>query len=121
MSNVIDLVNKDDWNEFRSQSEKELIVVKYSPRCGISKNILRTIDIWAKRNKDNDSVKLAKVDVVNENEVSEVIADEFGISHQSPQLIWFNSDMKIKNYYNHYEITAEVLNNISSKDDEGGN
>lgn len=66
--------------------EKPVLIFKHSTRCSISSMAL---DRLSRNWKDSDSeiIKPYYLDLISYRQVSDEIANEFGVMHQSPQVI----------------------------------
>jgi bacillithiol system protein YtxJ len=58
---------------------------------------------------ENAGVTCVKVDVVNSRALSQELAREFTIRHESPQIIWIRGDNQVDWHASHYSITPEML------------
>ena len=85
-----------DWNklehisqieELKKESlQKPVIIFKHSRRCSISSMVWdRLARNWKK--EDNDKVKPYFLDLITYRDISNAIEKEFGVNHQSPQVI----------------------------------
>lgn len=95
--------SKIDWNpltsveqihEIKQESEKQLIgIFKHSIRCGISSRVLKRFN----RSLPNQpNIKMYYLDLIACREVSNKIAKEFKVVHQSPQLLIIKNGIAIK-------------------------
>jgi bacillithiol system protein YtxJ len=50
-----------------------------------------------------------KIDVVNSRALSQQLAREFGIQHESPQALWIRGNNQVDWHASHYSITPETL------------
>ena len=83
-SNKIALENKDQWSEIIELSnEKPVFVFKHSSRCGISSMVLSRFE---KQIKEKDE-SFYLLHIQGERELSNWLAEELDIRHESPQLI----------------------------------
>ena len=98
---------KDVFEKY--DGKEEVIIFKFSPVCPISRRIENEFDDWFSKHKRE--VKLYKVNVIAARTVSNFIADEFSITHESPQLLWFDKELKVKSHTSHYNIDETFLNN----------
>lgn len=98
--------NLDQINEVKEKSFCKLqLIFKHSTRCIISKMALK--------NFENDFMLDGVIDVyfldlIAYREISNKIADEFGITHQSPQILLIKDGKVIYNE-SHEGIDANVL------------
>ena len=86
--------SKIDWNpltdlrqleELVDLSNKTLVVIfKHSTRCGISMMVLRQFE---NEFHYGDEVMLYYLDLLQHREISNAVADRFGVEHESPQII----------------------------------
>jgi len=107
----IKLIN--EWNEFKKlYNEKfEILILKISPLCPVSRNIEYFFDQWIKENNLLESERvIVKINVIASRELSNHIAEEFKLKHESPQLLWLDKSLQLKIFHNHYKINEENLN-----------
>ena len=65
-------------------SEKPILIFKHSTRCSISRMVLKQFE----REFDvEEHIMPYFLDLLNHRDVSNEIADRFGVYHQSPQLL----------------------------------
>lgn len=94
--------------EMEELSTRKLIAVfKHSSRCATSRMAFNLFQ------KDFDSdweenVQVCVVDVLNNCELSDEIANRFQVVHESPQLILIK-DRGVVNYASHHRIVARVI------------
>ncbi len=83
-SKIIDIKN---INEIVEESRsKKILIFKHSTRCSISVSALNRLE----RNwKQDDGLKLKPyfLDLLNYRDISNQIANTFGVDHQSPQVL----------------------------------
>jgi bacillithiol system protein YtxJ len=87
--------------------EKKILLFKHSTRCSISSAALNRLE----RNwKEEDSQKLIPyyLDLLNFRDVSNAIAQIYGVEHQSPQVLVIK-DGKCIYTETHYGISYEDL------------
>lgn len=82
----IGLNSIDQLDEINNESSKiPVAIFKHSTRCGISRGVLkafeRTYDL------DANQMKLYYLDLLNHRDISNKIAEDYSIMHQSPQLL----------------------------------
>ena len=83
-----------------------VVIFKHSTRCGISKMVLRQFE--NSYDLSDDQIKLYFLDLLKYREVSNQIATEFGIPHESPQLIVLKNGAAVHND-SHHSISADHL------------
>ncbi|GBD87716.1 hypothetical protein BMS3Abin03_01650 [bacterium BMS3Abin03] len=100
----------DDWEKFKKLTAEgnELIIFKYSPFCPTSHYVEHEFDEWC-RNINGNKVKVAKINVISARSVSNNIARELNVAHESPQLIWLDENGNVKWHASHYKIDEKDL------------
>ena len=106
---------KINWNELTDlvqldeiiaiSNEKPVAIFKHSTRCSISRMALKQFE-----NEFNSSDKVTPyfLDLIAHRDISNEIANRFGVTHQSPQLILIKEGKAIYNV-SHSDIDAESL------------
>ncbi len=99
-----------DWQALRQtlSAGEELLVFKKSPKCSVSFFIESDVQTWAGK-VSAPNLKIVRVDVVQDRQLSQYIAQESGIKHESPQVLWLHADGTVKWHGSHYRITAAAL------------
>ena len=107
--------NKINWNELTdlgqlnqiiaASNEKPVAIFKHSTRCSVSRMALKQFE-----NEFNSSDKVTPyfLDLIAYRAISNAIADQFRVTHQSPQLILIKEGKAIYNV-SHSDIDAEEL------------
>jgi bacillithiol system protein YtxJ len=107
--------NKINWNELTDlgqlneiialSNEKPVAIFKHSTRCSVSRMALKQFE-----NEFNSSDKVTPyfLDLIEYRAISNEIANRFGVTHQSPQLILIKEGKAIYNV-SHSDIDAEEL------------
>ncbi len=107
--------NKINWNELTDlgqlneiiaiSNEKPVAIFKHSTRCSVSRMALKQFE-----NEFNSSDKVTPyfLDLIEYRDISNEIANRFGVTHQSPQLILIKEGKAIYNV-SHSDIDAEEL------------
>ena len=107
--------NKINWNELTDlvqldeiiaiSNEKPVAIFKHSTRCSVSRMALKQFE-----NEFNslDKVTPYFLDLIAHRDISNEIANRFGVTHQSPQLILIKNGKAIYNV-SHSDIDAEEL------------
>ena len=108
--------NKINWNELTDlvqldeiisiSNEKPVAIFKHSTKCSVSRMALKQFE-----NEFNSSDKITPyfLDLIAHRDISNEIANRFGVTHQSPQLILIKNGKAIYNV-SHSDIDAESLN-----------
>lgn len=107
--------NKINWNELTDlgqlneiiaiSNEKPVAIFKHSTRCNVSRMALKQFE-----NEFNSSDKVTPyfLDLIAHRDISNEIANRFGVTHQSPQLILIKEGKAVYNV-SHSDIDAEEL------------
>lgn len=86
--------------------EKPQVLFKHSTRCGISSMAKHQLEHdW---NFDADDFDMYYLDLIAHRDVSNQIADQFGVRHQSPQLIIIHQGKAVYDT-SHHAISAARL------------
>ncbi len=95
-----------------SKSQKVLIF-KHSTRCGISASARHQLESsW---NPDEmRGIKPYYLDLIRFRDVSNQIAQDFGVTHQSPQVLLIENG-EVTYHISHYAIQYEQLKEIVNK------
>ena len=85
--------------------KKPLLIFKHSTRCGISRSVLKQFE-----NEFDlaDAVDAYYLDLLEYRPISSAIAEQFSVTHQSPQLILLNKG-KVVHHASHSDIDAQLL------------
>lgn len=111
-----------EWNSLTEIQQLEIIkeessqqavaIFKHSTRCSISATALDRFERnWAKT-QDKKGVKFYYLDLIAHRDISNKIATEFGVDHESPQLLLIKNGGTIFSE-SHYGIDfADVLEKV---------
>ena len=100
------LLNEADWKVLLSRSKSQpVIVFKHSMSCGISCDALNTFKDFISKNR---SIEYGIVDVVENRPLSNKIASDIGITHESPQVIRIDHGQAVW-HTSHWSITTDKL------------
>ena len=87
MTEVKELTTVDEWKEvLTSSSEQPVFVFKHSTSCSISAEAWNEFQKYLQDNP-NQQVYYVYVKVIESRPVSNQIAEELGVKHESPQVI----------------------------------
>lgn len=87
-----------------------LLIFKFSPNCPISRSVERDVDAWYAALPEDVALTCVKVDVINARPLSQQLAQELHVPHESPQAIWLAPDQHIHWHASHWAITSAALN-----------
>lgn len=98
-------INEPNHNE-------ELVILKYSPVCTISFVAVNVLNRWVKITESEKTIRIIKINVIAARDVSNKVAEIYGIRHESPQMVWLKSDGSLKWNGSHHMITEPTLNKL---------
>ena len=91
------------------------IYFKHSYRCPISLRAKREMDRFLENNADNRDFDFELIDVVDNRNRSREVAEQFGISHESPQIIIADNNNRVLWEASHGSITEEAIKKVIDK------
>lgn len=104
MANHQHIQSIDEFDTLVNQN-KPFVFFKHSLTCPISKNAFREFEEFTNEHKDFPSYYLQ---VQTDRDLSDYIAEQTGIKHESPQALVFDNG-NVKWHASHSNITAESL------------
>jgi bacillithiol system protein YtxJ len=93
-----------EWLE-HLPDEGLVLLYKHSPRCGVSLDAVDEVEAFAKQ---EPSLPVFQVDVIQQRALSQQIADALGIRHASPQVILLRGATPLW-HTSHQRITIPTL------------
>ena len=69
----------------------------------------KKFDSWLNNLEEDVKLDVVKVDVINSRSLSQSLANEFNVRHESPQVIWLDKKGNVKWDISHYSITKGAL------------
>jgi len=100
--------SEEDLEKAIKQSyENRLAIFKHSTSCFISKTVLKNFEKEIE-NSDEQNVSFYFLDLLAFRPISNKIAEDFGIRHESPQLIVFENGKAINNA-SHQDISLSQI------------
>lgn len=109
------------WNKIESEEdlnaaiqhskEKPVVIFKHSTRCIISKTVLRNFENEVKNSSDS-RMDFYYLDLLNYRNISNKIAENLGVTHQSPQAILLINQKAVYNA-SHDGISLESIKKYS--------
>lgn len=110
MRKIIEIEKIEEWNDINSNySDYEIVILKYSKECHISKVVEGDFCDWSKELPENYNIVFIKINVIESFSLVKVLETDFNVKHQSPQLIWLTKDRKVKWFANYYDINLRSL------------
>ena len=70
---------------------------------------------WVKKLPEDCNLDIYEIDVIYQRTVSNRIAEDTDVFHQSPQVIWLNKDKTVKYHFSHGQINNKNLQNYFEK------
>lgn len=98
-----------DSMEERSE-ERTVAILKHSTTCGISRMVLKMFESDYDLN-ENEPIDLYFLDLRAHRDVSNAIAEKFGVRHESPQLIVLKN-REVVHHSSHQGISAGKLKEL---------
>ncbi|MNU13256.1 hypothetical protein D3C71_12930 [compost metagenome] len=100
--------SEEDLEKAIKQSyENRVAIFKHSTSCFISKTVLKNLEKEIE-NSDEQNVSFYFLDLLAFRPISNKIAEDFGIRHESPQLIVFENGQPINNA-SHQDISLSQI------------
>ena len=102
------LTDMDQLDAIEEEStEKPVVIFKHSTRCGISRMVLSNFEREFDLEKDGN-YKLYFLDLLANRDISNEVANNFDVRHESPQMIILK-DGKVVHHSSHHSIKSETL------------
>ena len=102
---------EDLQSAIEKSSEKIIVIFKHSTRCIISKTVLRNFEKEIEQNQNND-IEFYYLDLLNYRNISNEIAENLHVTHQSPQVIVIKNQQAIYNASPDGISLESILKNI---------
>lgn len=97
---------EDLQNAIAESSEKKVVIFKHSTSCFISKTVLKNFEREV-QNSDKD-VSFYFLDLIAHRNISNKIADDLHVTHQSPQLIVLENGKAVADA-SHQSISVSLI------------
>lgn len=108
-----------NWNALNTASQldalveesrqRPVMIFKHSTRCSISATALNRME----RDWKDGQIKPYMLDLLNYREVSNAVADRFGIQHESPQVLLLK-DGRVVYHTSHMAISFRELEGVAA-------
>ena len=89
-----------------TSAEKKVAIFKHSTKCFISKTVLKNFEKEVENS--NKNVDYYFLDLLAHRDLSNKIADDLGVTHQSPQLIVLENGIVV-NHASHQSISLSLI------------
>ncbi|MCU6797947.1 MULTISPECIES: bacillithiol system redox-active protein YtxJ [Paenibacillus] len=104
MSQWREIDSQEEWNQlFEGSSEKPVVVLKHSTTCPVSANALQEFENYLNK-QPNEQVDYVLVKVIESRPVSNQIAEDTGVKHASPQILYVKDKESVWNT-SHWAVT----------------
>ena len=103
-----EITTESEWKDvLKNSSERGQLIIKHSTTCPVSANALREFDEYI-ASEPNQDVDYTLVKVIESRPVSNQIAEDLGVKHESPQVIFIKNNGK---YWttSHWSVTKEHI------------
>lgn len=101
-----EITTSEEWQKLKS-SEKPVVILKHSTTCPVSSNALNEFEQYLD-NKPREDAEYIMVKVIESRPVSNQIAEDTGIKHASPQILYLDKGQTVWNA-SHWSITSEHM------------
>lgn len=101
------ITTADQLREIREESKSTpVLIFKHSTRCSISRTALDRLE----RNWNEQEVKVKPyyLDLLSFRDISNLIADEFAVAHESPQVLIINQEKAVYDR-SHFDIDYQQI------------
>jgi bacillithiol system protein YtxJ len=103
-----EITTQQEWEQLlQGSSEKPFVLLKHSTACPVSFNALSEYDTYLKKTP-NEDVDYVLVKVIESRPVSNQIAEDTGVKHASPQILYIKNKETVWNT-SHWSITEEHM------------
>ncbi len=99
------------WQRLLSM-QKTRFIFKASPVCPISYSAERRVDKWLESLPPEIDLIVATVDVIEHRSVSQVIAKDLNVKHESPQAICLDQKGNVLWTGSHHQIQIDALTGL---------
>lgn len=112
LKQLSEIYTQEDWEFIKKTNvtTREIILFKYSASCSISYFVESSFNKWFNSLPDEINLFVIKINVVKSRHLSQMIAKELNIHHESPQAIWIDKNNHVKWNASHQGISESDLN-----------
>ena len=104
-----------DVQDLLAGSDREpVFLLKHSSQCPISAEVYSAFTEFDRQGGANRPCTCALVRVIEERPLSNQIADQLGVDHESPQLLLI-SGSKVLWHDSHWRLTLEKMNEVAGR------
>lgn len=106
-----EITTTEEWNTiFEGTTSKPVVVLKHSTACPVSSNALEEFEGYLSKTP-NTEVDYILVKVIESRPVSNQIAEDTGVKHASPQILYIKNKETIWNT-SHWSITKQHMSAV---------
>lgn len=102
-----EIKTKEEFND-SLQRENKFLLLKHSSTCPISHQAYVEVE---KYETTEENVPILFLVVQTSRDLSNFIAQEFEVKHESPQVLFFENG-KVKGHMSHWDITSTQLKDL---------
>lgn len=100
-----ELTTTEQWKQlFEASDQKPVVVLKHSTTCPVSANALDEFESYLGKSP-NEEVDYWMVKVIESRPVSNLIAEDTGVKHASPQILFVKNKEAVWNT-SHWSVTT---------------
>jgi bacillithiol system protein YtxJ len=90
--------------------QKRILIFKHSTRCNISRAALDRLErSW--KSEEMDNVKPYYLDLISHRDISNQVASQFGVEHESPQVLIIENGKAVYDS-SHFNIDYQQIRNV---------
>ena len=105
----------EDVQELLAGSDREpVFLLKHSSQCPISAEVFSAFSEFERQGGANRPWTCALVRVIEERPLSDQIAEQLGVQHESTQLLLI-SGSKVLWHDSHWRLTLETMNEVAGR------
>ncbi|RTE05818.1 bacillithiol system redox-active protein YtxJ [Paenibacillus whitsoniae] len=106
-----ELTSLNEWQQVWEQSaDKPAVILKHSTTCPVSASAMDEFEEYL-AGEHNGDVDYYMVKVIESRPVSNQIAEDLGIKHASPQILYFKNKESIWNT-SHWSVTKKHMSAV---------
>ncbi|MCA0756523.1 bacillithiol system redox-active protein YtxJ [Paenibacillus sp. N4] len=106
-----EITSADEWNTlFDNSTDRPLVIFKHSTTCPVSANALQEFNNYLD-GAPREDVEYALVKVIESRPVSNQIAEDTAVKHESPQIIYIDKKAKVWTA-SHWSVTKAHISAV---------
>ena len=106
-----EITELNEWETLWEKSgEKPVVVLKHSTTCPVSANALKEFESYLE-DQPNNEPEYVLVKVIESRPVSNRIAEDTGVKHESPQILWVKNKEQQWNT-SHWAVTKAHMSAV---------